>query len=153
MSNMKKIVQKKSNNKRKKAFITELRERGFNICGCRDCRSYRSDIVNISYKIAKKLKLRDGLSKKEYRDGTYSFAIDLACCILNPEYLVGLGEWEDGDDGKLIACEGSRKMILIHDYISEHSHLMNKSERRHFGENVDLITELFVCDCCKQDVA
>ncbi len=150
MCNVYVLYSKKIKENRVKAFITELKDRGINICDCNECRSSQKNIVNLSYKIANQLDQKDELTESEHIEVIDNFAINLGCCILRPSYLVNFGRWE-GDN--LVDCNESNYMIFLCDLISDYSHLMNENERTLFGKKVEFISKLFICDDCYNNAA
>lgn len=109
--------------------------------------------MRISYKIANQLKKHEGRIKTKLREFVRDVAVDIGCSILNPEYLIEIGRWEDNREGKLVACDDSVYMMKIQNLISNSNNLMNNREKSTFGEKIALIEKLFLCDDCFHEAA
>lgn len=150
MSNIYTLYSKEIKENKVKAFISELRRRKFNICDCNGCHSAQKNIVSLSYKIADQLDRPEELTDSEHVEAIDNFAINLGSCILRPSYLANFGRWK-GDN--LVDCAESKYMLFIANLICDYDHLMNDNERIHFGEGIESIRRLFLCEECHNNAA
>ena len=153
MSNVFELYTKRIKENKVKAFIAELKDRGFNICDCRECLSSQKDIVNLSYKIADHIDRPNELNEADHQAVIDNFALNIGSCILRPAFLIGLGKWESDESANLVNCDATNYMIFLYDLICDYSHLMNESERKKFSKNIELIRPLFPGEDCYNNAA